>query len=283
MLGDKLHCFDLELCQYVLANIRGNADRPDFASYIARQLDAPILAYFKALAGEGEPPSLLLTDTDFCDLAETFEGGPHRFDRYWVAHEPLHRRGIHCVPEIRAALAQECAEEWVRTSARLAEQLESDRLRLSGGIRVVHDWVREARRLLRAMGATALLPAPEGAFPSLACPEPPPPARPGEDTLAELTPEGGERPVDSVARIEALQLEIRDLLLHQRTVKDWYSTDEIAQLLGKDPFTVREWCRRGRVRAEKKGSGRGKHQFWVISHEELQRIQREGLLPASSG
>jgi hypothetical protein len=69
------------------------------------------------------------------------------------------------------------------------------------------------------------------------------------------------------------------LLVSQRTVKDWYSTEEVAQLVGKAEFTVREWCRLGRIRAEKKGSGRGKFQGWVISHAELLRYQKEGLLP----
>jgi hypothetical protein len=73
--------------------------------------------------------------------------------------------------------------------------------------------------------------------------------------------------------------EIRDLLVNQRTVKDWSTTEEVAQLLGKAEFTVREWCRHGRVDAEKKGSGRGKYQSWVISHHELLRIHRERLLP----
>ena len=68
-------------------------------------------------------------------------------------------------------------------------------------------------------------------------------------------------------------------LVQREAVKDWYSTDEVAQLLGKAEFTVREWCRLGRVRAAKKGSGRGKYQSWVVSHDELLRIQREGLLP----
>ena len=72
--------------------------------------------------------------------------------------------------------------------------------------------------------------------------------------------------------------DILNQLLQQHTVKDWYSTEEVAQILGKAEFTVREWCRNGRVHAEKKGSGRGKYQAWVISQEEVQRIQREGLL-----
>lgn len=71
-----------------------------------------------------------------------------------------------------------------------------------------------------------------------------------------------------------------ETLLNQHTIKEWYSTEEAAQILGRDAFTVREWCRLGRVSAEKKRSGRGKYQAWVISHAELRRIQREGLLPS---
>ena len=78
-----------------------------------------------------------------------------------------------------------------------------------------------------------------------------------------------------LARIE----QTLDLLVQQRTIKNWYSTSEIAQVLGKAEFTVREWCRLGRVRAEKKKCGRGVAGEWVISHEELSRVRNEGLLP----
>ena len=66
----------------------------------------------------------------------------------------------------------------------------------------------------------------------------------------------------------------------QRTVKDYYEIEEFAQIVGKAPFTVREWCRLGRIHAEKKNSGRGPYARWVVSHQELLRYQREGLLPA---
>jgi hypothetical protein len=68
-------------------------------------------------------------------------------------------------------------------------------------------------------------------------------------------------------------------LVERETVKDWYATDEFARIVGKAEFTVREWCRRGRVKAEKRMSGRGAFAAWVISHQELSRYQREGLLP----
>ncbi|MHB1423791.1 MAG: helix-turn-helix domain-containing protein [Gemmataceae bacterium] len=68
-------------------------------------------------------------------------------------------------------------------------------------------------------------------------------------------------------------------LLQKQTIKEWYGTEEVAQILGKAEFTVREWCRLGRIQAEKRGSGRGRYQSWVISNAEVQRIQREGLLP----
>ena len=71
------------------------------------------------------------------------------------------------------------------------------------------------------------------------------------------------------------------VLVERHTVKDFYEIEEFARLVGREPFTVREWARHGRIRARKKASGRGAHTAWAISHEELQRYQREGLLRAS--
>jgi len=67
--------------------------------------------------------------------------------------------------------------------------------------------------------------------------------------------------------------------IEQRTIKEWYSTAEVATLLGKAEFTVREWCRLGRVHAQKKKSGRGATSEWIIGHAELTRVRNEGLLP----
>src|SRR6187401_3070381 len=69
------------------------------------------------------------------------------------------------------------------------------------------------------------------------------------------------------------------LLVQQRTIKEWYSTAEVAKLLGKAEFTVRESCRLGRVHAKKKVCGRGATGEWIIAHKELTRVGNEGLLP----
>jgi hypothetical protein len=79
-------------------------------------------------------------------------------------------------------------------------------------------------------------------------------------------------------RLERIEAMLGDLV-RRAAVKDHYSAEEVAAIQGKAAFTVREWCRLGRIKAEKRGSGRGKYQSWVVSHAELQRIQREGLLP----
>jgi hypothetical protein len=76
-------------------------------------------------------------------------------------------------------------------------------------------------------------------------------------------------------KIEALLV----ALVERETAKAWYDIDEFAHRVGKACFTVREWARLGRIKGEKRTSGRGAHAAWVISHEELLRYQREGLLP----
>ena len=76
--------------------------------------------------------------------------------------------------------------------------------------------------------------------------------------------------------------ELRDMVVQQRTIKKWYSPDEVAEILDKQPYTVREWCRYQRIHARKRPTGRGDAKEWEISHEELERIKSHGLLPIPS-
>jgi hypothetical protein len=78
-----------------------------------------------------------------------------------------------------------------------------------------------------------------------------------------------------LAKIESLLI----VLVERQQVREWYTTGEFAQAAGKAEFTIRQYCRRGRLRAEKRLSGRGSHAAWVLSHAELERYRRHGLLP----
>ncbi len=84
-----------------------------------------------------------------------------------------------------------------------------------------------------------------------------------------------------LSTMELLLGEIHKLLSDQRIVKEWYTVREVAQQLQRSEFTVREWCRLGRVLASKRACGRGNSKEWIVSHEELTRIRNEGLLPSS--
>ena len=55
-----------------------------------------------------------------------------------------------------------------------------------------------------------------------------------------------------------------------------------AKELGKSPYTVRQYCRHKRIRAEKQHCGRGRSKEWKISHQEIIRVKGEGLLPPPS-
>jgi len=80
---------------------------------------------------------------------------------------------------------------------------------------------------------------------------------------------------ERLERIEALL----ESLVERQTMREFYSIEEFAQIVHKSEFTVREYCRLGRLQAMKKASGRGAHASWSIPHSELLRFQKEGLLP----
>ncbi len=77
-----------------------------------------------------------------------------------------------------------------------------------------------------------------------------------------------------LGRVEALL----QTLVRERTVKEWYTTGEVARLIGRAEYTVRDYCRRERIRARKKPCGRGKSGEWLVPHAELERLRNEGPL-----
>ena len=80
---------------------------------------------------------------------------------------------------------------------------------------------------------------------------------------------------ETLSKIESMLT----VLVERQTVKEFYEIEEFAKLVGRAPFSCREWARHGRINAEKKLSGRGAHARWVVCHTELLRYQKEGLLP----
>jgi hypothetical protein len=84
--------------------------------------------------------------------------------------------------------------------------------------------------------------------------------------------------MDVITRLDRIERKL-DLLASKPAEKDFYSTAEVAAAAKKTEYTVREWCREGRVRAEKRPCGRGATREWMISRNELSRLLNEGLLP----
>ncbi len=91
-----------------------------------------------------------------------------------------------------------------------------------------------------------------------------------------LTSRGVETELlDRLTRIE----ELMNTLAGRQMVKDFYTVEEVAKLMNRSAYCVREWCRGRRVHATKAASGRGRSCEWRLSHAELQRLRNEGLLP----
>lgn len=80
---------------------------------------------------------------------------------------------------------------------------------------------------------------------------------------------------ERLEKIEAMLV----VLVERQAVKEFLEIEEFAKIVGKSCLTCRSWCRLGRVRADKKLSGRGAYARWVVPHGELLRYQKEGLLP----
>jgi hypothetical protein len=81
---------------------------------------------------------------------------------------------------------------------------------------------------------------------------------------------------ERLERIEAMLV----VLVERQLVREWYSVEEFARIVGRAEFTCREWCRLARIRGQKRLSGRGAYAGWAVPHAELLRYRKEGLLPA---
>jgi hypothetical protein len=243
----KLHEFDLDLCRYVLQNVRYHLRKDRFAAFAADAVNPEVFGYLQSLRRDDEPPPMLLNAAELIDLAEVFAGGPFEFDRPWEAYESLHRRSIECVTEIRATLTPHHAQEWSVASAGFADRLESGRARLHHGIEIVHQWVDEIRRLLKAIGATALIPRPEGSFPTPTCPDSSSavsPAHPSAELSTADPTQGSVEAAPEVlskkdaARIGSASIQPRPLRIR-----------EVAQLFRVGVDRVRGWIARGDLTA----------------------------------
>jgi hypothetical protein len=78
-----------------------------------------------------------------------------------------------------------------------------------------------------------------------------------------------EAVIDRLNRIEDLLSQI----IEQRTVKEWYTIAEVANCLGRSEYTVREWCRKMQIPANKAANGRD----WIVSHQTLVSIKNREL------
>ena len=78
-----------------------------------------------------------------------------------------------------------------------------------------------------------------------------------------------------IAALEEKVGEIHQVVMAQRVQKEWYTTGELAEALGKSRFTVQDrWCNEGRIECEKDPDS-GK---WRIPGQEFRRLVGGGAL-----
>jgi hypothetical protein len=91
--------------------------------------------------------------------------------------------------------------------------------------------------------------------------------------------EAGQKRIENLlVDILAVATVVRDRTNSQTHTKEWYTPAEVADILGKRPYTVREWCRLQRINARKRPAGRGEADEWEVSADEIERYRNHGLL-----
>lgn len=85
-------------------------------------------------------------------------------------------------------------------------------------------------------------------------------------------------------QLQRIESQLRLLVTsHERGLeKEFYTVKELALRTGRAEFTVRAWCRTGRVRATRVRGPAGMLGAFKISRDEVARMEKEGLLPQTS-
>jgi len=85
-----------------------------------------------------------------------------------------------------------------------------------------------------------------------------------------------------LSEMRSMLIEIQGMLAGPKEVRECYTVEEVATMVSKTPYTVREWCRHGRINAVKRSERRGGSELWSIPAEEVARYKNEGLLEPPS-
>src|SRR5689334_3657309 len=76
-----------------------------------------------------------------------------------------------------------------------------------------------------------------------------------------------------VVEMRAMLAQIHSMPASPKAARESYTVEEIAEMLNKTPYTVREWCREGRINATKRSERRGGAELWNISAAEVARYR----------
>jgi hypothetical protein len=79
--------------------------------------------------------------------------------------------------------------------------------------------------------------------------------------------------ITRLAGVEEGVSALKARLKPQSMRREWFSAGEVARLLHKAPYTVRQWCVHGRLRAKKLANSRQ----WRVHRSEVVRYRAEGL------